>query len=157
VELGKIVNSPVFAPVGVRGEMLTTVTPEMVSGVLPRFDRVTVSGALLLSTSCAPKLSVVAESFAAIPVPLRLTLCGLFAALSVIVRLAVLAPLAVGLKVSPSAQLALGTTVAPVQVSALLPKSLAFVPVSPTLAIVRFAVPLLVTVSVWGALVVPSS
>jgi hypothetical protein len=83
--------------------MLTTVTPEMVSGVLARFLRVTVFGALLLFTSCTPKLSDLADRLTAIPVPLRATLCGLFAALSVIVRLAVLSPLAVGLKVTSAA------------------------------------------------------
>jgi hypothetical protein len=157
VELGEIANSPVFVPVGARGEMLTTVTPEIVSGVLPRFVRVMVFGTLLVSISCTPKLSEVAERLAAIPVPLRVTLCVLFEAPSVSVRLAVLFPLALGVKVTPSAQLPWGITVAPVQVSALLAKSLAFVPVSPTLAMVRFAAPLLVTVSVWALLVVPSS
>jgi hypothetical protein len=157
VELDRIVKSPASVPVAARGEMLTTVTPEMVSGVLPRFLRVTALGALLLFTSCAPKLSVVAESFAAIPVPLRLTLCGLLAALSLIESVAVRLPEAEGVKATLTPQEPLGITVAPVQVSVLLPKSLAFVPVSPTLAIVRFPVPLLVTVSVWAALVVPSS
>jgi hypothetical protein len=157
VELGKIVNSPLFVPVGVADEMLTRLRLEMLSGVLPRFARVTALGALLLSTSCAPKLSAVGERLTAIPVPLRATLCGLFAALSVIVRLAVLVPLAVGVKVTLTAQLPFGITVAPVQVSALLPKSLAFVPVSPTLVIVRFPDPVLVTVSVCAVLFVPSS
>jgi hypothetical protein len=157
VELDRMAKSTAFVPVEVADATLTTLRLEMLTGVLPRFVSVTVLGALLLSTSCTPKLSDVADRLTAIPVPLRATLCGLFAALSVIVRLAVLFPLAVGLKVTLSAQLPLGITVAPVQVSALLAKSPAFVPVSPTLAIVRFPLPLLVTVSVWAALVVPSS
>ena len=52
--------------------MLTTLRPEMLSGVLPRFVSVTVFRELL-PTSCAPKLRDVAERLTAVPVvPLRL-------------------------------------------------------------------------------------
>jgi hypothetical protein len=59
-------------PKGVRGAKLTTVRPEMLSGVLPRFVRVTVFREPL-PTSCAPKLRDVAETVTAVPVPLKLT------------------------------------------------------------------------------------
>ena len=77
--------------------MLTTVRLEMLSGVLPRFLSVTVFRELL-PRSCAPKLRDVGERLSASPVPLRLIVCGLFKALSVIVRLAVLVPMAEGVK-----------------------------------------------------------
>jgi hypothetical protein len=54
-------------------------------------------------------------------------------------------------------QVLLGVTVAPEQVSALLAKLLAFVPPIVTVEMLRLAVPLLVTVSAWAALVVPTS
>jgi len=82
------------------------------------------------------------------PVPLRATLCGVSGALAVMVSVPMRVLPAVGAKVTPTAQVPLGVTVAPVQVSALLAKSLAFAPPIVTLEIVRFAVPVLVTVSI---------
>jgi hypothetical protein len=89
-----------------------------------------------------------------VPVPLSATVCGLPEALSVKESEAVREPVAQGLKVTLTAQVPLGITVAPVQVSTLLEKSFASVPLSFTLAIVRFHIPLLVTVTLWAALVV---
>ena len=65
-------------------------------------------------------------------------------------------PVADGVNVTLTVQVPLGVTVAPVQVSALVAKSLAFVPPIVTVEMVRLAVPVLVTVSVWAALVVPT-
>jgi hypothetical protein len=87
------------------------------------------------------------------PVPARFTACGLLPALSLKESVAVRLPIAAGVKVTLMAQVLPGATRAPVQVSTLLPKSPAFAPVSPTLVMVRLAVPLLVTVSVCAALV----
>jgi len=56
--------------------------------------------------------------------------------------------------VTLTVQVLLGVTVAPVQVSALVAKSLAFEPLIVTVEMVRLAVPVLVTVSVWAGLVV---
>jgi hypothetical protein len=75
-------------------------------------------------------------------------------ALSVKVNVPLRAPVAAGVNVTLTVQVLLGVTVAPVQVSALLAKSLAFVPPIATVEMVRLAVPVLVTVSVRGALVV---
>jgi hypothetical protein len=65
-------------------------------------------------------------------------------------------PVADGVNFTLTVQVLLDVIVAPVQVSALFAKSLAFVPPIVTVQMVRFAVPVLVTVSVWGALVVPT-
>jgi len=111
-ELDSIAKSSAFVPKAVRGAKLTTLRLEMVSGVLPRFVSVTVFRELL-PTGCAPKLRDVAERLAALPVPLRLSICGLFKALSVIVRLAVLVPLAEGVKVTLIAQFAPAATELP--------------------------------------------
>jgi hypothetical protein len=149
------VKSPAFVPVGVRGAKLTTLRLEMLSGVLPRFVSVTVFRELL-PVSCAPKLREVVERLTAVPVPLRLTVCGLFAALSLIESVAVRLPVADGVNVTLTVQVLLGVTVAPAQVLALLAKSLAFVPPIVTVEMVRLAVPLLVTVTVCGVLVTPT-
>jgi hypothetical protein len=143
-------------PKGVRGSRLTTLRPEMLSGMLPRFVSVT-AFIELLPTGCAPKLRDFAERLTAVPVPLRLTVCGLLAALSLMESVAVRLPAAEGLKVTLTAQVPLGITVAPEQVSAPLAKSLAFVPPIVTVEMVRLPVPVLVTVSALAALVVPTS
>jgi hypothetical protein len=140
----------------VRGAKLTTLSPEMLSGVLPRLVSVTVF-IELLPTRCPPKLRDVAERLTAVPAPLRLTVCGLFAALSLIESVAVRRPVAEGVKVTLTAQVPLGITVAPVQVSALLAKSPAFVPPIVTVEMVRLPVPVLVTVTLCAALVVSRS
>ena len=80
------------------------------------------------------------------PDPLRLSVCGLFEALSVILRLAVSPPVTDGAKVTLMLQELPDVTLAPEQVSEVLAKSAAFVPVMLTLETVRFAPPELVTV-----------
>jgi hypothetical protein len=148
-----IAKSPAFVPKGVRGAMLTTLRLEMLSGVLAKFVSVTVFREPL-PMSCAPKLRNVGERLTAVPMPLRLTVCGLWAALSMIESVAVRLPVAEGAKVTLTAQVPLGITEATEQVSALLAKSLAFVPPTVTVEMVRLAVPVLVTVSAWAGLVV---
>jgi hypothetical protein len=154
-ELDSIAKSPAFVPRGVRGAMLTTLRLEMLSGVLPRFVSVAVFRELLpTNAGCTPKLRDVAERLTAVPIPIRLTVWGLFAALSLIESVAVRLPVAEGVKVTLTAQVPLGITAAPEQVLALCAKSLAFVPPIVTAEMVRLPVPVLVTVSVWVALVV---
>jgi hypothetical protein len=70
---------------------------------------------------------------------------------------AVRLPDAEGVNVTLTVQVALGATVAPVHVSAFLPKSLAFVPPTATTEMVRLPVPVLVTVTALAALVVPTA
>jgi len=81
----------------------------------------------------------------AIPVPLSATVCGLPAALSVILTDAVRLPVAEGVKVKLTVQLALGATELP-QVL-VRTKSAALGPVTVTLAIFKVALPLLVKVT----------
>jgi hypothetical protein len=78
-------------------------------------------------------------------------------ALSVKLSEALRFPVADGVNFTLTVQVWLGVTVAPVQVSALLVKSSAFVPPIVAVEIVKLAVPVLVTVSAWAALVVPLS
>jgi len=83
---------------------------------------------------------------AAVPVPERLTACGLPLALSVMLTEAVRLPLAAGLNVTLMVQLALAATELPqVLVWA---KSLALVPVSARLVMLKAALPVLLRVRV---------
>lgn len=79
------------------------------------------------------------------PIPERDTLCGLPAALSVIVNAPDRVPLAVGSKKTPIEQLVPAATVLPQELS--WPKSGLVVL---TVVIVRGALPVLVSVTVWG-------
>src|SRR5262249_7907052 len=89
-----------------------------------------------------------------VPVPVIGTVCGLFAALSVKVRVAVRVPVVVGEKVTEVRQLWPGASVRPGHPSLTMVKSSAL-PLSCTPLTNRFAVPVLVAVIVCAALVVP--
>ena len=104
-----------------------------------------------------PKLTLVVLrlTLGAVPVPLKPTTWGLPLALSVKFSEALRLPVAEGVNVTLTVQVLVGVTVAPEQMSALLAKSLAFVPPIVTGEKVRLAVPELVTVTVCGALVDP--
>ena len=65
---------------------------------------------------------------AAIPVPVSVTVCGLPGALSLMLRVPVRVPLAVGEKVITTKQLLIGGRIFPLQVSLVFVKSPAFVP-----------------------------
>jgi hypothetical protein len=149
VELDRIAKSSAFVPVGARGANLTTLRLEMLTGVLPRLLSVTVF-IELLPTGSVPKLRDGGESRTAVPMPapVRLTVCGLFAALSLMESVAVRLPVADGVNVTLTVQVPLGVSVAPLQSSALLAKSLAFAPPTVTAEMMRLAVPVLVIVSV---------
>lgn len=90
----------------------------------------------------------------AVPVPVKFTVCGLLEALSVKSSEALRLPVPDGVNVTLTVQVLVGVNVAPVQVSALLAKSPSLVPLSVTPVMARLVVPLLVTVSVCGALAV---
>ena len=91
-----------------------------------------------------------------VAVPLKLTVCGLPLALSVKLSEALKLPVADGVNVTLTVQVLLGATAAPVQVSALLAKSLAFVPLIVTVETLSAALPVLLRVTVCDALVVPT-
>jgi hypothetical protein len=129
----------------------------MVRGPVPLLVSVTVCPALVVPVVWLAKLRLegLKVTAGAVPVPERPTVWGLPVALSVMATLAVRLPVAEGLKVTLMLQLALAARLAG-QVLVWL-KSLALVPVSPMLLMLRDAVPLLVKVTIWAALVVPVS
>jgi hypothetical protein len=127
--------------------------PVMLKAVVPTLVRVTVFAGLDVPIFTMPKLKLVGESFAVVPIPLSVTFCGLPAALSVMLTAAVRVPLAVGLKVTLILQLAPAANVLPqVWVCA---KSPALVPVIAMLLMVKLVVPVFLRVTVLAALVVP--
>jgi len=90
-----------------------------------------------------------------VPVPERLTVCGLPLALSVMLSEAVRLPLAEGVNFTLIVQLAPAATELPhVLVCA---KLLALAPVSAMLVMLSVAPPLFVSVTAWALLVVPSA
>src|SRR2546426_1815536 len=129
------------------------------SGVPPMGVSESFTAAILEPPRSLPKSLLVAESVAAggvTPVPVSNTDCGLPAASSVMVTVAVRVLAAVGMNVRLTRQLAPATTVAPfVQVvPAAMAKSPGFKPARTMLVMLRVAVPLLVRVTVCTGLVV---
>jgi hypothetical protein len=126
---------------------------ERVNVVPPVLVSVTVFALLTVPTNWLENVRLVAAKLtagAATPVPLRLMLCGLPDALSVIVIVPVRVPLAVGVNVMLMLQLPpAGSELPHVFASA---KS----PVAAMLVIFSVAEPVLVSVTDWAALVVPT-
>src|SRR5690348_840429 len=127
--------------------------------VLPWFDIVTLRVSCVpLFTLCDPKPRLVGDasrSGVGAPVPLSDTCCGLLAALSVKLRLALLVPTACGANRTATVQLALIATVPPPtgQVPpAAIAKSAAFVPVTAIPVTLNAELPLFVSVTLSGAL-----
>ena len=109
-----------------------------------------------------PKLSEVGLSVTAgagvTPVPVSGRLCGLSAASSAILTLALRAPFAEGVKVTLRMQFAPAASVFGLMGQVFVwAKSPALVPLTETLVMVSAAVPLLVSVTVCAALVVPTA
>ena len=126
---------------------------------LPWFDMVTLRVSCVpLFTLCEPKPRLVGDasrSGVGAPVPLSDTCCAPPAALSVKLRLALLAPTACGANRTATVQLALIATVPPPagQVPpAAIAKSPAFVPVTAMPVTLSAALPLFVSVTLSGAL-----
>ena len=80
--------------------------PVMVKVVVPTFFRLTVFGRLVVPSPIEPKLKLIGESFAAVPIPLSVTFCGLPDALSLMLSAAVRVPDTVGLNLMLILQLA---------------------------------------------------
>jgi hypothetical protein len=83
--------------------------PVMLKAVVPTLVRVTVFVGLvvpIVAIATTPKLKLVGESFAVVPIPLSVTFCGLPAALSLMLSAAVRVPDAVGLNVTVMLQFA---------------------------------------------------
>jgi hypothetical protein len=85
-----------------------------VSATFSLLVRVTLLAELVLPTATVPRLKLVAESVTGVlPVPDRLTVCGLLDAASVKVSVPVDAPISVGEKVTPTVQVPLAATLEP--------------------------------------------
>src|SRR5271169_1156673 len=83
-----------------------TLIPFIICGVWARLVTVTTCGGLVWPTLTLPKLRLVGEISKAIPVPVSVTVCGLFGALSVSLRPPLTAPARVGAKATEIVQLA---------------------------------------------------
>ena len=128
----------------------------LLKAALPVLLRVTVCTVLVLPTAWLPKARLVGERLttAAVPVPERLTLCGLPRALSVMLSEAVRLPLAEGVNVTLIVQWAPAASDLPqVLVSA---KLLPLVPVRARLVMLKAALPVFLRVTVCAVLVVPT-
>jgi hypothetical protein len=127
-----------------------TVMLETASATLPVLFRVTGWGTLEAPIAMPEKVRLLTESEALEPVPVKLTVCGLPLALSVMVSMPVRVPLAVGVKVT----LMLQTPPA----AKLVPQVLVWAksPLTAMLVNARVAVPELVTVTDWAELDAPT-
>jgi hypothetical protein len=143
---------------GIKG--LVARIPETVRASAPLFVRVNASGALVTPTLWPGKSRLADESATtgACPVPPSVTLCGLDEALSLIVSVALSAPLMLGLKLTLNVQDVLAASVAGESGQLLLlPKSPAFVPLSAKLEIVKGPELPFVRVACCAVLVVPTA
>jgi hypothetical protein len=128
-----------------------------VNVALPPFVSVTLCAVLVVPSAWFPNDKLLEDSVtdAAVPVPDRLTACGLPLALSATLMDAVSALAREGLKVTLIVQFPPAATELPqVLVWA---KSLAFVPAIPTLVMLNVALPPFVRVTLCAVLVVPSA
>lgn len=112
---------------------------------------VTVCDGLVVPTLTAPYAREVGLSFSAVPVPVRLTVWGLPGALSLNDKVPVRVPCAVGVNVTLTVHFLPTSNVAPQVVFEIAKSPLALV-----LAILSVAVPALVSVTFFAALVVPT-
>ena len=162
-------EAPAVSVLGLMGQVLVwakspaLVPPrlivEIVRSALPLLVRVTVCAALVVPTFWLPKLRLLGLRLTAgagvTPVPLSVTDCGLSPALSLMLTLALRAPVTLGVKVTLIVQLLPAGNVLGLMGQVLVcAKSPALVPATLIVVIVRSAVPLLVSVTVCAALVV---
>jgi hypothetical protein len=129
----------------------------MLNAPVPAFLRVTAVPALVEPSFVTAKATDVGDSVTAgaVPVPVRATAWGLFTALSVMVKLADLAPVAVGVNVTLMVQLAAAAKLAPQLF--VWAKSPLLLPVTVMLVRVNVAVPLFLRVIALAALVVDTN
>lgn len=107
-DIGQLLDcakSPLFVPV--------IVMFVMVKGALPMLVSVETSAELVMPTIWLPKAKLDGDRLTAIPVPVRFRVCGLPAALSLMVIVPVLDPLDVGANVTLMVQFAPAATLAP--------------------------------------------
>jgi hypothetical protein len=137
--------------------------PDIPSEVVPGLDKVTFCGVLAVPAGCAPNVRLGAESViagVATVVPVNDTVCGLPLALSPRPSVAFFVPLVNGAKFIVKVQVPCGGMASPKKQALLpagtIPKFPASLPVIEILDTFSVALPRLVTVTVWGALVVPT-
>src|SRR5437867_1489177 len=148
-----------LAPVLVAAKSLEAANELIVKAAAPVFVSVTVIGALVVASSWLPKSRLVGANPTpgAVPFPLSVMICGLPPASSASDSVPVRAPEAVGVKVTlmvqfaPAAKVAglVGQALAPVLVAAKSPEAA-------NELVVKAAVPVVVSVTVIGVLVVAS-
>jgi hypothetical protein len=145
------------------GAVPPSVRPVKASAAEPLLLTVTICVAPAVPTTCEPKFSAVAliemaAAGAALPVPLSATVVGELAALWLMLSVALRAPAAAGAKLTSTVHELLAATLPPAaQVPPLASaKSPGLVPLSAKLVRLSGAVPVLLSVSVWVALVLPT-
>jgi hypothetical protein len=129
----------------------------MLKAAFPVLLRITLSATLVVPTFWLPNVRLVTErlAVAAVPVPVKLTVCGLPAALSKMLTVAVRVPAAVGVNVMLIVQLPPAATELPqVVVSG---KSPGLSPVTIKLVMPKRVLPLFVKLTVCAGLLVPTS
>jgi hypothetical protein len=121
--------------------------PDIPSEEVPGLDKVTFCGALAVPAGCEPNVRLEADNViaGATAVPLKDTICGLPAALSLRLKVAIFVPLVSGVKFIVTVQLAADASV-PVEGQGLLPagtiaKLLAPTPVTPIAEMFRIPLP----------------
>ena len=132
----------------------------MVKAAVPVFVSVTVIGVLAVDSSWLPKPRLVGANPApgAVPLPVSATVCGLPPALSTTDSVPVRAPETVGVKVTSMVQFAPAANVAGLVGQAFAPELVAAKsPEAPNELMVKAAVPVFVSVTVIGVLVVDSN
>jgi hypothetical protein len=126
----------------------------MLKLVLPVLFRVTVCAPLVVLTFWLLKVRLAGETVASasvlVPVPVRLTVCGVVAALLEILRVPLRVSAAVGVKVTLTVQLAPAATELPQLLDSV--KSLALVPVTARFVILTEELPVLARVTDCGLL-----
>ncbi len=131
----------------------------MVSMTVPLFVSVTTWVGLVVLRGWLPKLKFPVDRLTAgpegVPVPIKLITCGLPPALSVMVIAPARVPMAVGAKLTLIVQLAPAATLPPF--GQVMPDAGKKSPLGTMLAMVNAALPVLVSVTVCGALIVPSA
>jgi hypothetical protein len=136
--------------------------PVIVSAALPVLVKVTLCAALVVPTSWPLNVRLVAEkptagAAAVVPVPVSDMLCGLPAASSVTRRVAFRVPVAVGSNATLITQFAPAASVVGLTGQVLVgAKSTLFAPLIAMLVIKSPALPVLVKVTLCGALAVPT-
>jgi hypothetical protein len=126
---------------------------------VPKLVSVTDCAVLVVPTTWVAKVRLSVDRVALgpekNPVPFKAISCGLPAVLSMMVTEAVRGPLSVGAKVTVMVHLPPDGRLESHVLIWL--KSLAFVPVTATLLMVNVRAPVFVSVTVWGALIVPTA